>query len=195
MTPTELPMLARLTVTDPAGAAKQLLAQGYGREVVWTAFALVIVANTLLVTITFLGASNEGLQGLFASPVTFLPMLALSLVLVAGSVTLVGLLFGGKGRFEDILLLIVWLQALRVLVQMGLLVLTPISGVLSSLAAMAVSILGLWILVNFIYVAHQLDALWRAAVVFILGIIGMGIALSILLSFLGLSNLDIIQYV
>ena len=55
----------------------------------------------------------------------------------------------GGGSFEIVLVSLVWLQGLRLLVQVALSLIMVISPTFSALLAFAASLLGCWILINF----------------------------------------------
>ena len=88
-------------------------------------------------------------------------------------------LFGGEGRPEDAMLLLSWVQALRVAVQLALIVLTVLPGgaVLGTLLAFAASILGIWISVMFITQCFNLSSGWKGLGV--LALAGMAVVLSL----------------
>ena len=188
--------LAVSTVTSPRDVARLLVSLQLGRDVLVMLFALVVVLNTLVFSLSVLGAPAEGLVGvMLGSPVVFGALLALSLALVILAVTYAGRALGGAAGLADMAVLVIWLQALRVLVQGAALLLTPLSPVLAGLTVMVASILGLWILVNFIDVAHGLGSLFKSALTLLLAVVGMTLGLSFVFSLLGLTNAGLPGYV
>ena len=97
----------------------------------------------------------------------------------------VGRMFGGQGSMEDIMVVIVWLQFMRVLVQAAALLLLLTIPVLSMLLILAAALVGIWILVHFVDQAHRYGSLGKAAGVLIAAFVGMVVGISILLSMIG----------
>jgi hypothetical protein len=85
------------------------------------------------------------------------------------------------------LVLLVWLQSLRVLGQGITLVLLMISPGLAGLMILFIGLAGLWILINFIQAAHRFDTLWHAAGVLVAAMVALVLGLSLLLSLIGVS--------
>ncbi len=186
--------LALQSVTNPREVAALLLSIRPNREALLTAFALVVVLNTLVFSGSVLLAPGT-VPAFLTNPVAFLAMQA---VVLAGSIlgfTGVGRIMGGRGRLEEVALLMIWMQGLRVLVQLALLVLTPLSPGLSGMATMAATAIGVWILINFLDEVHELGNLLKAVAVMILGVLAMAIALSLLLAFAGVTPEGMTDYV
>ncbi|MGP6088882.1 YIP1 family protein [Antarctobacter jejuensis] len=186
--------LALQSVTNPREVAALLLSIRPNREALLTAFGLVVVVNTLVFSSSVLLAPGT-VPAFLASPMVFLAMQA---VVLAGSIlgfTGVGRIMGGRGRLEEVALLMIWMQGLRVLVQIALLILTPLSPGLAGLATMAATALGVWILINFLNEVHELGSLIKAVAVMILGVLAMAFALSLLLAFAGVTPEGMTDYV
>jgi hypothetical protein len=186
MTTAALGELAIETIRDPQGAARRLLALKLPRNVLWTALALVIVLN----------AAVYGLSNLITPPPAEVPMAALAPVpfaafLAAGLIgTILGLWYvgraiGGTGTLEDVMVLLVWLQALRLAVQAALLVLVPLSPVLSSLVVLAAAVIGFWILLNFVDVANGYGSLLKSFGAIALSVLALALGLTLLVTLFG----------
>lgn len=187
MTVQGLLALAWQSVTAPADVARLLLALRLNREAVLTAFGVVVIANALVFSLSqLIDPAPPELATVLSSPVAFALLLAGSMVAMILAITWTGTAMGHPGRFEDVALLITWLQALRVFVQLALLVVLPLSTGLAGLVALAASALGLYILVMFTATAHDTGP-GRAVVIVVLGTLGMAIGLTLLLSLLGVS--------
>ncbi|WP_102107161.1 Yip1 family protein [Oceaniglobus roseus] len=186
-----LPMAVE-TLKAPREMAERLMALNLGRDVLWQALALVVVLSILLAEITnviLLAAgmgSPEAPVG-FISPLT-IGMIQLSLlVMVVFAIFWVGRAFGGTGRFQDGLVLVVWLQFIMVCLQvvqtLAILVLAPV--------AWAIGILGLvvfmWLLTHFIAAAHGFTSLGRVFLTIVLAGFGFAFGLSLLLALVGVS--------
>ncbi|WP_417204891.1 YIP1 family protein [Antarctobacter sp.] len=178
--------LALQSVTNPREVAALLLSIRPGREALWTAFALVVVLNALIFSMSLL-INPAGVPAILASPVIFLVMQGGALAASILALTWTGRLFGGKARIEEIALLMIWMQSLRVLVQAAMVLIVPISAMLAGLATMIVTALGVWIAVNFLDEAHELGGPLRALAVLVLGMLAMAFAVSLLLTLAGVT--------
>lgn len=186
MNPAGILSLAAQTVVSPRDVARLLLSIRPGTEALWTAFALVVVLNTLVFSASHLLAPVP-VPGVLANPAVFAAMQAAVLASTIAALTWVGGLFGGTARLRDMALLLIWMQALRVLAQalMALVLPLPLAPVLGTGVFMAITGLGLWILLNFIDEAHGLGSLLKAGAVAGLGLLAMAFALSIVLALAG----------
>lgn len=174
--------LALDTVRTPRDVAAWLIDKTPERSVVIQLLVLVAVLNGFVIGISFFGAPVGGLEVLLAQPVLVSAMLVASVVVASAMIALTGRLFGGRGRFLPILFVLTWLQALRLAVQVVLFFVSAISAGLSGLIALGVSVLGVWILVNMVDVAHGLNSLPKAVATVVLGFVGMAFVLSVLLT-------------
>lgn len=195
MTPQAFLSLAVQTVTAPREVARLLLSLNLSRQVLGLCFGLVVVLNALVFSVAdqLLGETPGG--GLLGVPLVFFALQGLTLLATIMFMTWVGAMLGGDGRIDEVAVLLIWLQALRVLVQAILLVILPISAQLGALIILLTSAAGVWILINFIDEAHRFDNLFKAGLVLILGIFGMAIALSIVLATLGITPNGLTGYV
>lgn len=186
--------LAVQSVTNPREVAALLLSIRPGREALWTAFALVVVLNALIFSASLL-MDPAGIPAFLSSPVVFLLMQAGALAASIVALTWTGRLFGGKARIEEIALLMIWMQGLRVLVQAAMLLVVPISLSLAGLLTMAATALGVWIAVNFLDEAHELGGPLRALAVLVLGMFAMAFVVSLLLTLAGVTPEGMTDYV
>ncbi|MGJ8604690.1 MAG: YIP1 family protein [Marivita sp.] len=188
--------LALNTVTAPRDVARLLMAMNLPSQAVWLAFALVIVLNTMMFSVSLMVTPADELFGpILGSPVVFALMLALSVGALIVAVTLCGRPLGGVATLDQVAVLVIWLQALRVLMQAVVVVLGPISLFLSGVVISAASVLGIWIFLNFIDVAHEIGSLLRAGLILLLAVVGMMLGLSLIFSLLGISTGGIPGYV
>lgn len=177
--------LAVVSVTDPAAAARALIALRPPREALWTALVLVAVLNTLIFVLSgMLVPGPSPLPAMLSSPVIYFAIVAGGLVLTVYAIFWTGRAFGGQGALEDILVLIVWMQSLRVLVQVAALVLVLTAPLLSALLVFAAALIGLYMLVHFIDQAHRFGSPGRAIGVLIASVLAIVLGLSVLLSLL-----------
>ncbi len=175
-----------LSVKDPAEAARRLIAMQFSREVLWTGLALAAVVNTLLFSLSGLLMPGPAMvMPLFQSPFFYLGMVSVGLVLTVAALYWAGRILGGRGALSDVLVVVLWLQLLRVLVQVVTLVLSLTIPMLAMLLVLAATVLGIYILLHFVDQAHRLNSLPRAGGVLILSFVLMAVALSVLLTLFG----------
>lgn len=188
--------LALNTVVAPRDVARLLLAMNLPSQALWLAFALVIVLNTLMFSATLmLVPANDLFGAVLVNPTVFGAMLAVSVGALIVAVTLCGRPLGGQASYAQIAILVIWSQALRVLMQAVVAVVGPFSLFLSGVLISAASVLGIWIFVNFIDVAHEMGSVLRAGLVLLLAVVGMMLGLSLIFSLLGVQTGGIPGYV
>jgi hypothetical protein len=183
--------MARDTVSNPREGAETVLALGLPKQALWLAFALVVVLSMLLGDLLYLLADlprDGAMTGpLGASPLVMGLLQGAFLFLMAHAVTLVGRMFGGTGRFDEALALIVWLQFIFLCVQVlqlaAVLVIPPMAGLITMLAVG----LFFWLLVNFIATLHGFTSLGMVLVMTILSGFTILFVLSLILTLLGVT--------
>lgn len=183
MTVAGLLSLAWQTVIAPREVARMLLGLHLSREALLTGFGLVVALNALLVGLMQLGGELGSVGGLM--PV---PMGLLLAVMLAGSIvtlTWAGRSFGGTARLEDVAVLLIWLQGLRALAQLGVALIGAVSGGLAVLLVLVALCVGLWILVAFLDEAHGFGSPLKALLVLILATLALLAALMMIASLVG----------
>ncbi len=185
MTGQDLKLLVGETLRDPQAAARRILAIGLPAQAGWLGLALVSVLALLMLRVTLLafGGGDEMLNpagSAMRHPVGGALIQAGIVLLTAIVMAWAGRLFGGRGRFQDALFLVVWLQLVLVLVSViqftALLVLPPVGGIIALLSIP----LFLWLLVSFTAALHGFSNLFLV----LLGLIGAFLATAILLAIL-----------
>mgnify|MGYP003132150875 FL=1 len=179
--------LAAQTLTAPQEVARLLLALNLPREVLLTGFALVVVLNALLVGGMQAMGGTAGAMPLGFGPGVMAALLAMMLAATIFFMTWAGRVVGGTGRMQDVAVLLIWLQALRALAQLGVALVAGLSGALAAILVMAALVAGLWIVVNFLDVAHGLNSPLKAILVLVLATVGLMLALTLLLPLLGIT--------
>ncbi|MBB95645.1 MAG: hypothetical protein CML68_13775 [Rhodobacteraceae bacterium] len=178
--------LALLTVKDPAEAARQVMGLNLPREVLWLAIGVVSLVNTLLL---FGPAVLMGLPvllpGVLAQPVTYVLLVSVGLVVMIWMMQWIGEKMGGTGSFDEVAAVLIWMQALRVAVQLVSLVVQFLFPFFSLLLAVVVGFYSLYVLLHFIDQAHRLGSLARAAGVLIASVLALALAMTLLLTLIG----------
>lgn len=186
MTHSLLAML-RDSVAEPQETADRLLALRPATGVVLQAAVLVSVLDALILGV--LGGGGITLPTpageMTLPPFLHAAILFASLALSAAALQVGGRMLGGRGRFEEALLLVVWLEVVSISVQAVVLVVAlivpPFAGVLGLLG---VAIL-LWCLVHFNRALHGFAGLGRTVAALLLGAVVVVLGMSAILALLG----------
>lgn len=183
--------LVGLSVRDPQAAAHRLMGQGWPMQARWMALLAAVSVSGVLASVAamlFSAPDPEGTQVMMLSrqPIVLAAMQLGAIVLAAGLMSGVGRLFGGHGRFEDALLLTVWIEVLLLLVQAAQLVLSLILPGVAGILGLASIVLFLWLTVQFTKALHG----FRSSAKVALGLIGTafvaGFVLSLIAAALGI---------
>ena len=192
--------LTILSLQNPALAARFVLASGLRRNILWSLLLLVSIANATLVWVSnaLTGPTPEQLAqmpiqipAIIFSPLFAFVFLAVALVITVHVLHWLGAAIGGTGSLENMLAVLVWLQGLRVMAQVVLLVLMLAVPSLAGLFGLAVAILSLWILVHFVNEAAGLDSIFKTVVVLLSAMVGVILGLSFILTITGLATMGI----
>ncbi|MFO7757255.1 MAG: Yip1 family protein [Roseovarius sp.] len=183
--------LLRQTLFKPADAARRLMDMRLPTEWLWMALALMAILNAIVYTASLqLSPEPDASAGLmpaaFQAPILFAALLLGALALTVIALYYVGQGLGGEAAMPDILVLMTWLQVLRLLVQGAVLVLALGVPALAALVVLGAAIWGVYILISFIDAAHRFDNRFKAAGVIVLSFVAMAIGLSTLLSLIGI---------
>lgn len=181
----ELVTLFRLTLTDPRAGLRQLLLLNLPPAARWAGLALTAVSSALVLHLGLLLSPppEEVTVGLlFASPlqtaVVQMGVMLASVLLIHG----VGRSLGGTGRLEDAVLLVAWLQAIMVAVQvaqtLALLLLPPAAVVLGYLSI----VLFFWLASNLIAELHGFSSALRVFGAVVAVFVGLVIVMSLVLT-------------
>ncbi len=192
MTGAALRELVSETLLRPPAAAAQLIALQLPRALLWQALALAIVLNALVFHLGLLAMPpSQPLPAIMATPFLFALTLGFGAVATVLAITGTGRWLGGVARLEDVLVLIVWLQGLRLLVQVAAAGLTLLAPGPTMLLLMAANLYGLWIFVNFIDTAHRFGSPLKALGVIALAGLGIAFGLVLMLSLFGAGTLGV----
>lgn len=188
--------LVQSTLRTPRNAAEQIIGWQLSRDVLWTALALVAILNTFVIVLLMqIAQPSMPMPSYFSSPLALYVLLAGVLVIYVHAIYWAGLAIGGQGALGDVLALVVWLQVLRALAQVGVLVLTILVPSLALVLSLIIGIWGFWILLNFITTAMNLQTVGHALAVLIIGAVGLVLGLGVLLSVIGLAAQGVLSNV
>ncbi|WP_333828567.1 YIP1 family protein [Pararhodobacter sp.] len=172
----DLKTLVRLSVTEPEKGAAAILALNPPLPARWM---LMGFAVTLGVVLAYLLPVLSGRGGDLPMPFVAAGVQGGMNIAAVVLATTVGRMFGGRGRFEDALLLVGWLQLLMSGVQLiqlvAMLVMPPLAGLIM-VAAVA---LFFWLLSGFVSTLHG----FKSRFMVLLGTLGTLFAAAFVLSF------------
>ncbi len=189
--------LIRMSILTPKEGAAAVLSFSPGRDILWTAIALIAVVSGVLSTLSAYlipPGSTDMSEHLLASPFLFTGVLAGILALTVICTHYIGRGFGGTGEFDESLLVVTWLQFVLVAVQIVQLVVAVVSPGLAQLIGLVSLFLFIWLLVNFVAVLHGFTSLPMVFVGMVISMFAVGIGVSILLSLIAaLLGLEIVR--
>ncbi|MFT5797113.1 MAG: hypothetical protein ACI84R_001169 [Candidatus Azotimanducaceae bacterium] len=200
LTPQSLGTLTMLSLRSPSIAARFVISSGLQRDALWSLLLLVSVANATLVWISnaLTGPTPEQLAqmpiqipAIIFSPLFAFVFLAGALVITVHVLHWLGAAIGGTGSLDNMLAVLVWLQGLRVLAQVILLVLMLAVPSIAGLFGLAVAILSIWLLVHFVNEATGLGSLFKTVGVLLSAMVGIILGLSFILTITGLATMGI----
>lgn len=181
------------TLFAPRNAAGVLIALNLPQRWLWMALALMSVLNSIVYSVTLHLTPTSDPMAIammppaFHSPVLFTMFLFGALAITVLTLYWIGQGFGGKGRLDDMLVLICWLQVLRLILQLVVAVLVIVAPVLGAMVIFIASLWGIYILIGFVDAAHRFDNMFKAAGVIVLAMVAMAVGLSMLLSMIGVA--------
>ncbi len=189
----DLKSLMILTVRQPAQAARIIVAQKLDQNTGWMVLGLAVLLNTLAYFLSItLFPVPEGIGGeILTSPFAMAFLLGVTILIFVIAFFWVGKSIGGQGRFEDVLLMMGWLQYLRLAVQLIALVLMLVAPGVAQMFVMAAGLYGVWVVINFINVVHQFDSLGRSVTLVVLSMLALVAGMSFFLSLIGVTAMGI----
>lgn len=170
----DLPALIRETVVTPQLAVHKIIGMKIPRQTLWLGLALLTILNTILYTISGLlyppidPSAQAFFNPIVDTPLMFAGFMFVILALVVKLLSSIGASMGGKAQFDDLLVLITWMQVLRLIVGLITLVFASIAPGLISLLALAAGAWGVYIHIVFIDEAHALHSRVKAGIMMVL---------------------------
>ena len=184
------------TLSQPRDAAAEILSIRPNRSVMWSALVLAVLLNTMVYQISlFASPPQVALPVIFSSPIIFAILIGSGLVLSIYSITYAGRFIGGRAVLDDVMALLIWLQFLRFAVQLAAFLLMPIIPGIAGLLILCATLYGMWLLLQFVDVAHGFENLLTSFFALIISGLGIVLGLAILLSLLGVQNMGLTPYV
>lgn len=193
---TALPELALDTLRDPKGTAERIMGWNLDRGTLYTALFAVAAVNALLASTPVVlspGSMDEAVRaalpilGMLERPLMFFALVAGTLVIMIQALFWAGRAMGGQGQLGEMMVLIVWLQALRAVAQAAILVAGLVAPFLAGLLALGLQLVAFWLFLHFLSAAMRFDSLLRAFGLLIAVATGLFIGLMLILTLLGVS--------
>ncbi|WP_299675503.1 YIP1 family protein [uncultured Roseobacter sp.] len=184
--------LALETLRNPKGAAAEIMSWQIPRSVLWMAAALIAILSTFMSTLSNMVIPVPApLTGMVSNPFTLFMIIAGGFIITVHALFWAGRAFGGSEDMSDLLALLVWMQTLRVVAQVAIILSVLLLPVLASFLVLFVAAATLWVFLNFISVGLQLNSLMRAFFVLIAGAVAMSLGLSFILSMIGVGAMGV----
>lgn len=191
MTGNDLKALLLLTLRDPAQVARLLIGLGLPMSTRWMALVLAVSVSGLLAWIAGQIAPvpaemRSPFSDAVSQPLSMAGMQLAAVVIAAGLMSGVGRLFGGHGRFEDALLLTVWIEVVLLVIQTLQILLMLILPALASMLGVIAIVLFFWLTVQFTKELHGFISGFKVLVGLFATAIALGFVLSIMAASFGL---------
>jgi len=175
------------TLREPEVAAGMILSLALDRRTLWTALIAAAALNAVVTGMSLtLIPLPPGFPEVLGAPFVLFVAAVMGLLLFAVALTWAGSAIGGTGQWPEILSLMIWLQMVRIALQVigiGVFLLLPF---VYAIYTIITALLSLWILICFIKVGHGLQSLGTAVLVLFAAFVGVIVALSLLLAVLGI---------
>jgi hypothetical protein len=175
--------LMRASVLTPGETAAWLLGLRLPRRTLFEAIALLAIIGAILAGypagVVF--PTPDGGEVLIG-PLLWSLVLAGGIILSASSLQVAGRILRGHGRFENALLVTIWLNAMGLAVELLALLLSTVSTNLAILVFVGGFLFLIWPLLHFVRVLHGFAGLGRSFIAVLLGGVGTMIGFSFILA-------------
>ena len=170
--------LTRLTLDtprDPKSVAEQLLGLGLTRPQIISLFAVSVCLSVISLFVSNVSMNGEDPfvlivgPGLVMGPLPVAIMIFVMTLVSALASSRIGQMFGGRGDFNALLIVMSWLQWMQFVFQMVSTLLSFISIALSGLVSLVIFVLSLWMFVSMVDRAHGFDSALKSIVTILLG--------------------------
>ena len=191
--------LVMRTLTQPAGAAAELMELGLKRDVLWLGLILAAVLNALFFSVSFYAAPPIPLEGMsaeeaaqlefmlvfFGSPVRVALVLGVSLVMSVFAFFLAGKFLGGQGSLTDVLVVVTWWQFVGLGMSVVIMAVGALSVVLASTLSMVGNVWLLFALIGLLTGAQRFETMFKGIGTVALSLFLMAVGLMIILTLIG----------
>ena len=182
--------LALQTIRRPREVCAYLTGLRLPRDVLWLVLATVTVVSVLVgqVTALLLVPGADTIDGLFlANPLMMAAIQAVVMIITVFAILWIGGAMGGKAGLNDILVVLAWLQAVMILVQLVQTVALLVAPILAEIVTLIGLGLFLWLFTTSIAAIHKFENLALVFVMIVVSTLGISFALTLVLAILGVS--------
>ena len=180
------------SLRTPALAARRLIAMGLPRDILYQALLAVAAANAFLASLpNLISTSPVPTPAIFNSPLALFALVAGGLVISVHIFYWAGRAMGGRAGMTDVMSVFIWLQALRAMAQVLILIVGLAAPGLAALLAVVAMGYGLYILVHFLNEANRFESVGRTVGLLIAVMAGLVLGLMLLITLIGATNLGI----
>lgn len=179
--------LALLTLRDPREGLRAVQGLGIPQGFLWQLLVLVIALSVVLAygNLALSPVDLDAAEAVIPSPFLLAIILGSSMVGTVFAAYFVGRACGGTGRFDEVLLAMIWMQAVMLVIQVAQtlvgLILPPLGDMIALFAIAAM----FWLLTNFVAEVHGFTSLARVFIMILATILGVAIGMAVLLVFIG----------
>lgn len=175
--------LFRLTISSPRAGMAAVFALNLSRGAGISALALMAIVSSLLLHLLSLGLAKDSASpaiGLMGGPVMTAVFQFIFLMITAQLIFWIGRARGGQGDLTRAILVVAWLEAIMLIVQVVQILIMLVLPGLAPILALATIGIFLWFMCNFIAEAHS----FKSVGMVLLGVILTVLAFSLILSFI-----------
>lgn len=181
--------LFQLSLANPRKGAEAILGLSIPKEAHWLLVALVAVLTTILSGVSQFIIPAQEAPPIVPLPTTLPGILGFSvinIIAVIFAIHLAGRAFKSQGSFGDCVVLICSWELIKLVMNLGAILLVLLSPVLGMLAMVVIFGYSFWVLVHFADVIFQFNAVGKSALLVLLAFLGIGILGIMILGQLGL---------
>jgi hypothetical protein len=175
---------ARLSVERPRAGMRQILNLGLSPGEGWLALALMAVASTLMAEFNNLLSpypSEPMVAAILATPIGLAVLQFVVMSCAATLMFVLGRWAGGTGRFGEGLVVVAWLQAILLLLQVvQMVVIMALPPLAAPFGLIGLALFG-WLLTNFTAELHGFASLAKVFLGILAGLVGVSLLLAVVL--------------
>jgi hypothetical protein len=180
----ELIKLVISTIKDPKSVAVKIMTVTFPDKVLWALVVLVVIISVLLSELAnwllSFGSFRQGFV-LFNSPFLATSVLSLMMIIMIFLTFYIGKFFGGIGKLNNTIILVVWLQSTMIALQIVQLILIPLLPNIAMILGLISGGVFFWVYTNFVLVLHGFQSVGKVFFGVIGSMIGVILALSLII--------------
>jgi len=185
--------LFRTTLTNPRQAGAEVIAMGLPMQGLWIALLLMAVLLSLLFSALFhtrpLPPGQLGemvrMSPAYQSPLFFAFLNWGQAVISVFVLHWIGRTLGGRGELADMLAVMIWLQAVSLVLAVVLFTAGLIVPIIGSLALLLAFFWGMWATVGLVDAANRFNNILKAAVVCVAAFVALSVGMAVFSAVVG----------